>query len=403
MQLSIVSGPDKGRVNELAAGKPVTLGRGAEATPPLSDAHASRKHCTVEVLGDKATVTDCGSRGGTFVNGQTVKSAVLKPGDQIGIGETVLAFSVPMLQDAPTMTAAPVARPAASTEDLSPLVGKTLHHYRLERILAKGRTGVVFYAKHTEKDAELAVKVLWPSITKVEEETQRFIRAMKTMLPVQHPNIVRLYNAGKHGPHCWLAMEYVDGECLTETIRRIGTAGMLDWKHAFRVGVHLARALEAAGEQKIIHRNVCPQSVMIRAADKVAKLGDLMLAKATEGLNAQQITRQGELVGDVAYMSPERTVGIDVDTRSDVYGLGATLYALLTGRPPFEAPSLPAMLRKIQSDEPERPKKFQLSVNDMFEGIVMRCLAKRPEDRFQSATDVLRDLNRIAKFQAIDV
>ena len=404
MKLTVIAGPDLGRIYDLADCPAVVLGRGTEATNPLTDGRVSRKHCLIEAAGGNAVVKDNESRGGTFVNNQAVKTAVLKPGDVIRIGETELRFHAATGEvDATTMS--PEAKVATEvSDDLSPLVGKTLHHYRLERILAQGKSGTVFYAKHKEQDRELAVKVLRPSITRVEEETQRFIRAMKTMLPLQHPNIVRLYNAGKHGPYCWLAMEYVEGECLTETIQRIGTAGMLDWQYAFRVAVHVARALEAAAEQHIIHRNVCPRNILFRTSDKVVKLGDLMLAKAFEGLQVEQITRPGELIGDVAYMAPERTAGAqDVDARSDIYGLGATLYAVLTGRPPFEDRSLPALIGKIRRDNPVPPKTFQLSINDMFEGIVLRMLAKRPEDRFLSAADLLKDLNRVAKFQGISV
>src|SRR5215471_19101629 len=114
--------------------------------------------------------------------------------------------------------------------------------------------------------------------------------------------------------------------------------------------------------------------------DKVAKLGDLMLAKALEGTLAQQITKSGELLGDVNYMSPERTHGTqNLDGRSDIYSLGATLYALLTGRPPFADVSLVETITKIRKAEPEKPKKFQMAIPDLFEGAVLKMLEKRPE------------------------
>ena len=134
---------------------------------------------------------------------------------------------------------------------------------------------------------------------------QRFVRAMKTVLPLRHPNLVTLYGAGKTGPYCWAAMEYVEGESMKQVIQRVGVAGMLDWRYGYRVAVHIARALDHAHGQTIIHRNVTPTNILFRTADKTAQLGDLMLAKALEGNLAQQITRPGELVGDVAYMSPE--------------------------------------------------------------------------------------------------
>src|SRR5262249_14777990 len=161
-----------------------------------------------------------------------------------------------------------------------------------------------------------------------------------------------LFGAGKTEGYCWIAMEYVQGESLTQVIQRIGTANMLDWRQALRVAVHIARALEYAHGLNIIHRNITPQNIIIQAVDKTAQLGDLSRARARGGTLAEQITRPGEIVGDLRYMSPERTRGTsDVDGRSDIYSLGATVYALLTGRPPFEGGDLREMITKIRTAE----------------------------------------------------
>jgi serine/threonine-protein kinase len=228
--------------------------------------------------------------------------------------------------------------------------------------------------------------------------------AAADLLPLRHPNLVALQAAGKTGAYCWVAMDYVDGESLTQVIQRIGVAGMLDWRHGYRVAVHVGRALEYAHGESIIHRNVTPQNILLRTADKVALLGYLMLAKALEGTLAQQITRPGELVGDVGYMSPERTRGTaDVDGRSDLYGLGATVYALVAGRPPFTGGSLPEVITRIRNAEPERPQKYQMSIPAMFQGTILKLLAKPPEDRFQTATELLADLDRVGKFAGVTV
>ena len=116
------------------------------------------------------------------------------------------------------------------------------------------------------------------------------------------------------------------------------------------------------------------------------------------------MTQPGQLVGDIAYMSPERTRAQEsVDCRSDIYGLGATLYALLTGRPPFEDASLPATITKIRNEKPVKPKEFQLSIHDMFQDAVLQMLAKRPEDRFLTPADLLKDLERVGKYQNVSV
>jgi len=287
---------------------------------------------------------------------------------------------------------------------LSELVGQTLGHVRIDATIARGQSGMVFKGQDTRADRAVALKVLWPEFSRHEEEVQRFVRAMKTTLPLRHPNLVALCGAGKTGNYCWIAMEYVDGESLTQVIQRIGAAGMLDWRNALRVAIHVGRALDFAESHQIIHRNIKPSNILIQHSDKLTKLGDLMLAKALEGVMAKDVTRPGELLGDVAYMAPERTRGGGaVDGRSDLYGLGATVYAVLTGRPPFSALALPELIQKIRSAEPEKPKKYQLSIPDLFQGAVMKLLAKRPEDRYQTAAELLEDLKRVGRFAGVSV
>ena len=200
-------------------------------------------------------------------------------------------------------------------------------------------------------------------------------------------------------------MQYVDGESLEKVIERIGIRGMLDWTHVFRVAVDICKALEESYQHKIVHRNLTPDNILRRTKDKVCLLGDLMLAKATEGTLAKQVTRPGEIVGNLSYLPPERTFEDQtIDHRSDLYGLGATLYALLTGRPPFESKSMPELVKMIRDQQPTKPKEFQLSIHDGFQDVVMELLEKRPEDRYQTPHDVMRDLERVAKFsgQKID-
>jgi tRNA A-37 threonylcarbamoyl transferase component Bud32 len=289
-------------------------------------------------------------------------------------------------------------------ERLGELSGSALSHFRIGSVLAKGKSGVVFRAFNRKSRRSVALKVLRPEFTRDEAEVRRFIRSMRTMLPLRHPNLITLYGAGKKGPYCWIEMEYIEGESLTQVIRRIGVAGMLDWRHAFRLAVHLGRALHYAHRRHILHRNMTPQNVLIRLNDRLAKLGDLMLAKATEGSMAQEITRSNEVLGDLRYMSPEQTFGPDaMDERSDIYSLGALLYAVLTGQPPFEADNLIDTISKIRQAPVVMPKKYQMSIPDAFQSVVLRMLAKRPEERYQTAGELLRELERVGKFQGVTV
>jgi serine/threonine protein kinase len=387
LQLLVIAGPDQGKSFLLQAGPDLMLGRSPHAYYQISDQRASRNHCQLLRDGDQVTVVCYAGGGSTLVNGKPVKSQALKPGDVLQVGDTQLRFQAG-------------DRPAAPAK-LESLSGHPLSHYDLGPVIGTGSSSVVFQATDTKGNRPVALKVLRPEFTHDEEDVQRFVRAMKTMLPLRHPNLVTLHGAGKTSHYCWMAMEYVAGENMTEVIGRIGAAGMLDWHCGFKVAVHVARALDYAHGKQIIHRNVAPKNILLEKPTKTVKLGDLMLAKALEGALAQKITNQGEVVGDVAYMSPERTCGPDgVDGRSDLYGLGATVYALLTGRPPFDGATLAEKITHIRQAEPEKPTKFQVSIPSRFEGVVLKLLAKDPDDRFPTAAALLAELERVGKSHA---
>jgi serine/threonine protein kinase len=406
LQLVIIAGPDQGRPFTLQSGPNLMLGRSVQSLYRLNDPRVSRTHCQVLLESDQATVIDK-STGGTFVNGVKVGRQRLKLGDVLRVGGTELRLQMgdfPLDVALAALPPAPAgAAPAPSAADkLSELSGKQLAHYDIGPVIGQGRSGIVFHATDLRDNRSVALKVLLPEFARDDEDMQRFVRAMKTVLPLRHPTLVTLYAAGKAGPHCWVAMEYLAGENLTEVIARIGVAGMLDWRHAYKVALHIGRALDYAHGRHILHRNVTPKNIILEATTKTAKLGDLMLAKALEGAMAQPITRPGELVGAVEYMSPERTRGVtEVDGRSDLYGLGGTVYALLTGRPPFQGTTLVEKITRIRQTAPAPPTQYQRSIPARFEGVVLRLLAKDPDDRYQTAADLVADLERIGKAQGV--
>ncbi|MCH2201972.1 MAG: serine/threonine-protein kinase [Fuerstiella sp.] len=399
-QLTVIDGQEAGRVFDLSEGM-TSFGRSRTAEMQIGDRSVSRQHCAFEVSPTSVEIVDLKSSSGTYVNSQRVERKILGPGDEIRVGNTRLRVSSTDSEQATVIVPGSGTSLVKGESDiqLPDLIGMNVHDYQIESKLADGRSGAVFLATEKSVSRTIALKVLWPEISDNHEAMQRFVRAMKTMFPVRHENLIQIYNAGRTEQGLtWVAMEHVEGESMAQVIQRIGTAGMLDWDYAYRVAVHTARALEAAFEHQIVHRNIKPENILMRSSDQVVKLGDMMLAKAFEGHLAKQITLPGQLIGDLSYISPEATVdSTATDGRSDIYSLGVTCYALLTGRPPFEARSLPAMLDKMQNDVPQSPKKYQLSINDLFAGCVMKMLEKRPEDRHQSPTALLKDLDLIGK------
>jgi serine/threonine protein kinase len=410
-QLEVVHGPDKGRIFPVAEGETVQIGRGPATVTKLCDPFVSRLHCQVEAHDGRLLLSCLGGAGGTLVNGLPVRQYELKANDLIAIGDTQFRVHVAGVhEDHTVMRPAPSTEKAASREmkrlpsDVSLLSGAEMDQYQVGTLLARGRSGLVYQAHDTRNNQPVALKVLLPEFTGNEEDLQRFNRAMRTVLPLRHPNLLSVLDFGQTGAFWWVAMELVEGDSLAQVIQRIGTAGILDWRHALRVAVHVARALAFAHGQGILHRNITPPNILVRSADRLTKLGDLMLAKALEGRKEEQITQSGGLVGELAYMAPERTYeGGRVDGRSDLYGLGATVYALLTGRPPCVGKSALDTIQLIRAAVPARPRTVQLSVPEPFENAVLRLLAKRPEDRFQTAGELQAVLEKIAKEHSLQV
>ncbi len=184
----------------------------------------------------------------------------------------------------------------------------------------------------------------------------------------------------------------------------MGSDGRLDWRVAIPIGVHLARVLAFAHAEKIIHRNLTPQNVLIRKFDQQTFLSDLFLAKAMDGGLAAHLTRPGEVLGDIRYMAPERLEGMShVDHRSDTYSLGALLYTMLAGKPPFSGLTLPDIIMNVQTQVPVEAKKFQPSIPDALNDIVKRLLSKRPEERYQDTAILLSNLESLAKSAGVEV
>ena len=408
--LQLVDGPDKGRKFELSESSKLIVGRGSASDTKINDPRVSRVHCEVTLESGRATLTAVSSTRQTFVDGNAIERHQLSPGDVFRIGDTMIRLDEGLLSlDQPTLTNRAID-PTATAKPFTPatppaaqrLVGETFGNYRLDSLVAQGRTGLVFRATDSTNDSQVAVKILLPNVSSSEEQRDRFVRAMRTMLPLKHPNIVRLFHAGKKGKFCWIAMELIDGESMREVIQCLGVQNMLDWRKVWDVGIDITRALEYAGEQRIVHRNLGPANILCRKADQTYLLSDLMQAKATEGSHAFDVTAPGQIVGDLAYMSPERTKSnVGLDARSDIYELGATLYALLAGRAPFEANSQVEHIELIRNQLPPSPKEFQFAVHEPFADIVMNMLEKQPQDRYGSAKELLKELTRVGKFAGL--
>jgi serine/threonine protein kinase len=398
--LRVVSGPDKGKIFNLVDGTTLSIGRGERTDTRLTDATAAKLHCELRCAGGQFLLADMDSIDGTFVGGEKIQEHALKHGEEFEIGKSRMKLYTSAIADTQKLEEAAKSafHPSIRVDDVA-LTGQTISHYELGPVLARGSTGIVYKARDTRTGKDVAFKTLYKEIAHDEENLRRFMQVMKAVVGMHHANLVALCGAGKQGETCWFAMEYVEGEPLIKVIERLGTKKMISWRYVLSLGMQLAGALEALHEKHIIHRNVAPQSILIRAKDKAPKLGDLMLARVLNGAEAgPAAARPAALTGNVLYMAPERTRGdAEVDIRADIYSLGATLYTLLTGRPPFEGKTLVETVAKIRQEDPIPPKRFQEAIPDEFQDVVEKMLAKRAELRYPTPAAVAKALGRVAK------
>jgi serine/threonine protein kinase len=356
-------------------------------------------HCQIIPEGSDYFVVDFDSASGTFVNGKEIERHKLSSGDLIRIGSTHLQYIV---ETAETISAKP--HPAAAPTDWAKvLVGQTMSHYEITSPLARGRTGYIFHARDTRTDSAVALKVLNPEFGSVDKKVQTFVEAMKAVMPLNHPHLLRIFGAGKSGDHCWVATEYVPGDSLAAVIGRIGKTGKLDWKPVLRVGTYLARALEYAHAKKLIHQNVTPQNILIGKQPQNTKLTDLMLALATEEDPTKAISAADAPSESLPFMSPERTDGRGptIDARTDLYSLAATLHAMLTGKPPFKGTTVKEVIEGIRYESAPFFDDMQVKAPERLEKVLRRCMAKRPQDRLPSAADLRKELESIAEMHTI--
>jgi serine/threonine protein kinase len=402
-----ISGDDKDRKFPVHPGSGHQLGRHPETSYRLHDHQVSRFHCVIDNLDGTVTVRDLPGSGGTLVNGEPIDEQEIQHGDTIQVGDTVLRYLTgPMSEaDLNRKLSARTEYESKLLDKLLGLTGRDVGHYRVGEVLGRGSAAVVFRATDQSRGREVALKVMHPEYTTHEENKQRFVKAMKAAMSLNHPNLVRVYGAGQTGSVLWAAMELIDGDSLGGIIERTGGRGLPDWRYAFRVTLKVSRALAHAYEQGLLHRSVSPASILIRCADQEVKLEDLLLAVPAEGGPGQPPVRPNDLIGDVNYMSPERTAGglVPIDHRSDLFSLGATAYAVLTGRPPFRAGTAAEVVTNIRTADPAPLRQHNANIPPTFEAVVLKLLAKHPSDRPASAEELVEDLDKIAQATGVRV
>jgi serine/threonine protein kinase len=263
--------------------------------------------------------------------------------------------------------------------------------YEILAELGRGTMGVVYKARHLRLNRLVALKVVLDGGHAHPEDLVRFLGEAEVLARLQHPHVVLIYEMGWYDGRPYLAMELVEGDTLARRWR---------WapRRAAELVEALARAVHHAHRRGVIHRDLKPANVLL-TADGRPKLTDFGLARRMDA--GAGLTESGALMGTPRYMSPEQALCRDVGPLSDVYGLGAILYELLTGRPPFRGDSLLRTLKQVESEPPRLPTRVRPGVPRDLEAVCLKCLQKEPGDRYGSAAELAADLRRFLAGQPV--
>ncbi|MCU0676034.1 MAG: protein kinase [Myxococcota bacterium] len=271
----------------------------------------------------------------------------------------------------------------------STLVGRTLDgRYRVEKVLGEGGMGVVYLVTHVALGKRMALKVLHGEGARDETTVARFVQEAQASSAIGHPNIVDVIDFGRLADgSAYFVMELLEGESLTDRIKR----GAIPLEQTIAIAEQIASALAAAHARGIVHRDLKPDNVQLvrRNAEEAVKVLDFGIAKV--GGASSKLTKTGMIFGTPHYMSPEQAAGQSVDARTDVYALGVILFEMATGTVPFDGDTFMGILSKHMFEPPPRPTNVLGSTHPL-EPVILRALAKKPEDRYASMDALLADL-----------
>lgn len=266
---------------------------------------------------------------------------------------------------------------------------QTVAHYGIIRKLGAGGMGEVFLAQDTKLERQVALKFLPETLTKNPEARQRLIREAKAASKLNHPNIMTIYAVESVDDRDFIVMEYVDGHDLAEYL----AAHSLSSDDKLRLAIQIAEGLGRAHAARVIHRDIKPSNVLVDAEGR-PRLLDFGLA-TFEG--AARLTQDGSTVGTAAYMSPEQASGRDCDHRSDLFSFGVVLYEMLADRLPFQGAHNAALMYAIVNEDPQPLARYVTGISDDLQRVVSKCLEKLPNERYQSAADLVSDLRRLVR------
>ncbi|MFP4057715.1 MAG: protein kinase domain-containing protein [Candidatus Brocadiia bacterium] len=417
MPAAIILLQDEEPLSEFPLGgdRPLTVGRSSTNAVQVHDPKLSRHHCEVRATGEGYFVRDLGSKNGTFVNGARVTQARLRNGDRIQVGLTRLLFRCEAPAPSEETRSAPPHLCAScgkivSLDDLgttrqteeriycsecieaTPLLGRTIGGYEVVQVLGRGSMGAVYKAEQLSMSRPVALKILHRDLTADEHAVRRFLREARAGGQFSHPNIIRIYDMNQAEGYYFISMEYLPGGDVGALLER---EGPLPVDQVRDIATQTCSALAHAHAKGVIHRDIKPSNLLL-GRDGLIKVADLGLAKSLDAAGLTSITSTGTTIGTLVYVPPEQIADAhSADHRADIYSLGATCYHLLSGHHPFRARSVSDLARAIR-EEPAAPlDSLRGDVPPAFAQAIARAMAKRPDQRFQAADEMLGALEAV--------
>jgi serine/threonine protein kinase len=262
--------------------------------------------------------------------------------------------------------------------------------YQIIEKLGSGGMGKVYKVLDKEVNAKVALKLVKPEIAADEKTIERFRNELKMARDIGHKNVCRMYDLNREKGSYYITMEYVSGEELKGMIRMMG---QLSAGKAISIAKQVCEGLAEAHRLGVVHRDLKPQNIMIDKEGN-ARIMDFGIARS---LKAKGITEKGLIIGTPEYMSPEQAEGKGIDHRSDIYSLGIILYEMVTGREPFEGETPLGIAMKHKSEIPKDPRELNTQIPEDLSKVILRCMEKDKENRFQNAEELLSELINIEK------
>jgi serine/threonine protein kinase/Flp pilus assembly protein TadD len=272
------------------------------------------------------------------------------------------------------------------------MINKLIGHYRITEMIGRGGMGEIYLAEDTKLHRQVALKFLPKAMTADPEARVRFEREAQAAAALNHPNIITIYEIGEHEGQVFIAMEYAEGQTLKEIIDAGARRAVpLPITQVIAIAAQIASGLAAAHAKYIVHRDIKPQNILADKEGRV-KILDFGLAKL-KGVSS--LTKESSTLGTVHYMSPEQTMGKDVDQRTDIWSLGVVLYEMLTGQLPFKGDYEQAVIYSILNEEPKPSDNLRPDIPAELKAIIDKCLEKETDVRYQHADDLHVDLKRV--------